>query len=161
MDAKESKSGGPPSLLKTKSVEPHLGPEALIPWEAEATLQGIFKVKVKGIAPEGIEIMDLVEDLIEPLVVEEIVNMKIHIISPEENKRDAKGYLIWGKDSAPLRATFEDKEGQIMTLDGIGRKGETDLARMFTQCVLPKLISVIAEAEYHVIGMNKHKKETK
>ena len=158
MDIKTPKSGGPPELSRDvpdkRQKETQLGPEALIPWEAEATLQETFIVKVKGVAPEGIEIIDLVEDLIEPLVVEAIVDMKIHVTSPEEDTKDAKGDLVWAKDTAPLRATFEDKAGQILTLDGINRKGETELTRMFTQCVLPKLISVIAEASYHVIGMN-------
>ena len=137
------------------------GPQALIPWEAEATLQGTFKIKLKGTAPEGIEIIDLVEDLIEPLVVEAIMNMGIDITSPEKDKRDSKGKLIWAKECAPLRATFTDKDGQILILDGINRKGETDPTRMFNLRIIPKLISVIGEAEYHVIGMNKHKEKTK
>uniref|UniRef100_A0A6C0CGJ4 Uncharacterized protein n=1 Tax=viral metagenome TaxID=1070528 RepID=A0A6C0CGJ4_9ZZZZ len=142
-------------------IVPKEGPAALIPWEAEATLQGTFKIKVNGTAPEDIEITDLVEELIEPLVVEAIFDMKIDFTSPEEHTKDSKGELIWPQNRAPLRVTFTDKDGRVLTLDGINRKGETDPAMMFNVCILPKLISVIGEAEYHVVGMNKHKEKTK
>lgn len=119
-----------------KPVRPNL-----FTWEAEATLQGGFKVKVRGKAPEGMDVRELVEELVELLVVEKILTVQISVSSHDEQ--------------SPLEATFTDEEGQVLRLQMIQRRGITNSSELFQKCVLKKLIGVLSEASYCVVKLNK------
>lgn len=147
MDVERSQNGDV-SVDKSEDFQPGAEGDSTetIPWEAEATLQGNFKVKVKGETRKGIKVIELLENFVEPMVVEAILSMAISMSSPN--------------DEAPLTATFTDKDGQVLSFICTDKKGETDPTLLFTRVVMSKLVRILGDATYHVVGLNKHEKKT-